>query len=261
MKTLRGKELVWLRKNSKGVAKFYKFWPWIDQQITQHTQLSILLTRRLWLELVHFLSLAMPSLSTCQGSTLPRFSLFLPCLQVPPVMSHSPPSSQPQHSVQPCDKPSLTASLRYPTTHSWPHSNFLPSNLADSQQVTRPVTWGYLEIISKLKKIKGKRYFVSLRKHMQESFIVFLHPAFSYTKTGLRTGFSGLYKRQPGCTASSKDPGLAPLLQWRGAPKGTHLLPTLGPGIGVHQQPIMLDWGHLSSQLVTSLELKSVIQA
>ena len=155
-------------------------------------------------------------------------------------------------SLHPSDTPQLTLD---------PILTSFSQILLDSQQVTGAVTWGYLEIISKLKKIKGKRCFVSLRKHTQESFIVFLHPAFSCTKTGLKAGFSGLYKRQPACTASSKDPGLAPLLQWRGAPKGTHLLPTLGPGIGGHQQPIMLDWGHLSSQPVTSLELNSVIQA
>lgn len=45
----------------------------------------------------------------------------------------------------------------------------------DSQQVTGSVTWCSLEVISKLKKIKGKWCFISLRKQKTPPLFPFIH--------------------------------------------------------------------------------------
>lgn len=104
----------------------------------------------------------------------------------------------------------------------------------DSQQVTGSVTWCSLEVISKLKKIKGKWCFISLRKQKTPPLFPFIHSVTQ--KEALRQNLR-LHKRQPACTASCKDTGSVPCPSEE-VTKETNLLPTLGLGIDRSQQPI-----------------------
>lgn len=156
---------------------FCAFCSQIDQQITQHTQLNTLLAKvpqpptgplsffghpfPLQMSWQH------PSqvLFFCLFSSPPCDVLLTSCLPAPALCSIL--------------KQTLFHFIR-PIFHNLSLNliqSFFFQNLLGSQQVARPVTRGYLQIISEQKKmIKGKQCLVSLRKYKCPlSFLFILH--------------------------------------------------------------------------------------
>lgn len=142
MKTLSGKELRWTGQESRRTGKVLCILAlnWVTGYCNTHIPV------RFWQKdsspscaifflwpFPHFLDVMV------HASQVLSLSALSPVL---PVRSHSPPSSQPQHSVLPWDKPTLIAPLPHPTTPSWPHSIFLsldPAGVTASCQTSNTV--------------------------------------------------------------------------------------------------------------------------
>lgn len=212
------------------------------------------MTKRLQPQLVHSLSLATPLLSKCHGSILPRSFPFCLISHPPWYLAQLPPPSPElcsalltnPLSLYPSNTPQLTLN---PIQSSFFHI------LLGSQQVTGPVTWCYLEIISEWKKSKGKPYLVSLRKYKQESIIISLYPACSSTKRRLGDRILGVVEETARMYASFKDPSsvhcpIEEVHLKEHVCSQSWLTRALSSRAAIHRgrQPIMLAGGHLSFQ-------------
>lgn len=212
------------------------------------------MTKRLQPQLVHSLFLATPLLSKRHGSILPRSFSFCLISRPPWYLAQLPPPSPELCSALPTHPLSLYPSNTPQLTRNPIQSSF-SQILLGSQQVTGPVTWCYLEIISEWKKSKGKPCLVSLRKYKQESIIISLYPACSSTRRRLGDRILGVVEERASKHASFKDSSSAHCSNEEVHLKEhvcsqSWLTRALSSRAAIHrgQQPIMLAWGHLSFQ-------------
>lgn len=225
------------------------------------------MTKRLQPQLIHSLSLATPLPSKCHGSILPRSFPFCLISRPPWYLAQLPPPSPElcsalltnPLSLYPSNTPQLTLN---------PSQSSFSQILLGSQQVTGPVTWCYLELISEWNKSKGKPCLVALRKYKQESISISLYPACSSTKRRFGDRILGVVEETASMHASLKDSSSAHCPQWRSAPEGICLFPILAymgtPLKGSHPQgpaTYHVSWGPSIFPAVTSLEPNSIMQS